>query len=749
MFNETLINAIISLSPFWTNDIIKLFNLGNEYSMAINLIIGQVLKFITPYLTDNICIGLICIACCYLILVKLNLDIFNLTNYFKGPKQITIIAYEQKQSNTNNAILVASNTFKTICSMLITKYHLDNIKLLNDGFENIEVLDVIKNFKLETDLYLNVIHNGEQIIIKLTTYKLNLKKIVSDALESDQKQNDNKLKFYGTELNGFFDYPESMMILNYVLINIYNIQKLKVCQFKQIQSNIFSQKTNTEKTNTENNTENKTDLEDENQLNSEKIKSNIKKIYIIENCKDFLIENEIYLDVERYGSNTIYILHTKDLNIDLKVFFEKIINIYIKHISKPDYVYKTQLIGYETKTLHGSQFIMNFGKVLLALIDNLIKNKYVNNYRIIDNTQSSIIKIIDADNIDVDDIKINIIKKIIKTHNYITTIHTFILESNTVDIEKYLTNILKIYEESLLKERHSTLYYFKYNGIDKKTNEFEFTKHIISEQQNPSFETFDNIFSEHSDMLKKDLMRLNDFKYYQNTGMRRKKSYLFYGEPGTGKNAMVTAMALHDNRHILDISFDLIKTNSELNKLLNLESIHNINFKRSQIIIMFDEFHIGLNKIMAKLNPINRNPMTMVNSICNKIEKFTSSDECEVNETFTNDDEINIGEILSMFDGSLNYNGLIIVALTNYIDKIYEPLKRPNRLTPIYFTYMRNIDVINLLEKYYKITLNSDQIKYIPDRKITPVVMRLLCEKYENNLNELLEEFNREYMGEE
>jgi DNA replication protein DnaC len=42
--------------------------------------------------------------------------------------------------------------------------------------------------------------------------------------------------------------------------------------------------------------------------------------------------------------------------------------------------------------------------------------------------------------------------------------------------------------------------------------------------------------------------QINNLDYYRRTGMKRKKSYLFYGRSGCGKTAFVMAMANLTNR---------------------------------------------------------------------------------------------------------------------------------------------------------------------------------------------------------
>lgn len=251
------------------------------------------------------------------------------------------------------------------------------------------------------------------------------------------------------------------------------------------------------------------------------------------------------------------------------------------------------------------------------------------------------------------------------------------------------------------------------------------------------FETFDNLHNEHCDMLKSDIEQLKDLTYYEKTGLRRKKSYLFYGEPGCGKNASVVAMALHDNRHIIDIPFNVLQYNSEFYELMNLTSIEDVPFKKNQIIIMFDEMHNGLSRIC-------KNELFLQNMAKEKrseFEEFLKSLEGKDKKSTVSltHDSLDLGCILSTLDGIGNYGGIIIVGLTNYIDQIPDPLKRSLRLTPIYFTYLRKIDAISLIEKFYNNTLDDDIKQLIPDRKITPAKLRHLCEQNNKPMKEFID----------
>ena len=98
-----------------------------------------------------------------------------------------------------------------------------------------------------------------------------------------------------------------------------------------------------------------------------------------------------------------------------------------------------------------------------------------------------------------------------------------------------------------------------------------------------------------------------------------------------------------------------------------------------------------------------------------------------------------MGCILSALDGINNYNGIIFVGLTNHFDKIPDNLKRHLRLTPYYFTFLRDADVVSIIEKFYEIKLLKNLINGVPDRKVNPAELKFLCDKYNSDqIDELL-----------
>jgi ATP-dependent 26S proteasome regulatory subunit len=103
--------------------------------------------------------------------------------------------------------------------------------------------------------------------------------------------------------------------------------------------------------------------------------------------------------------------------------------------------------------------------------------------------------------------------------------------------------------------------------------------------------------------------------------------------------------------------------------------------------------------------------------------------------------QLNIGTILSKLDGIGNYNGMIIVFLTNFMDKLDDALLRDGRLTPIEFKKLRKIDVMDLIEHQFNIKLSDKQKELIADRYVTPATFSHHSEHFnESTIDKFIKE---------
>jgi len=90
MFNQTLSTAVSSLIPYWSNNIVKYLDLGNEYSMAVNMLITETIRYVLLHLTDIISVSLVIISFTSVFLQKYKYFSFNWHTY----NTITLIGKE-------------------------------------------------------------------------------------------------------------------------------------------------------------------------------------------------------------------------------------------------------------------------------------------------------------------------------------------------------------------------------------------------------------------------------------------------------------------------------------------------------------------------------------------------------------------------------------------------------------------------------------------------------------------------------
>lgn len=327
---------------------------------------------------------------------------------------------------------------------------------------------------------------------------------------------------------------------------------------------------------------------------------------------------------------------------------------------------------------------------------------------------------------------------------------------NTFELQNFVNKCVEEYEKYIENDHYNKIYHFIYKN--KKNSTLMFTSSVLSDLSNDktkSYESFDHIYNEHKETIIGDIKRLHNVEYFKKYGLKRKKGYLFYGHPGCGKTYTVMAMANHDNRHIIEIPMSRVKTNSEMEDILNLTQIHGVTFNKDQVIYLFDEIDTGGNAIKKRDHEDNEKE-----SKGNKNKDHKESTETESKDkqsmlidllTSNNDtykestDELNLGTLLSRTDGIGNYNGPITVATTNCKDKLSPALYRHGRLDPIFFDYARKIDIQMMIEKFYNIKLTTEQISKLPDRcdKVAPSSIIRYIEIH-NDCDKLIDFLNKQ-----
>lgn len=719
---KNIISTLGSLVPFWASGIIEYFGLGNEYSMLFNVILQQIITPLELYITETILYSVFVLCAIIMLCYKNNwID----TNMFKlyNKKSLTIIGDEKDDiidyCRTMNALTKCFIEEYNYCDILVTKHTKHHIMLKN-----------VKQRRLKNDLYLDIERYNDKVTYTLSSYNIDLNQFIIDASKKyDLIHDKNYIHLYGTETKHTYNYPDTLIALSYTLVHKYKLTNLL---------NKKSSERDMEEHKDEDGDKFKKFLSRADKINHEK---KIKIIFLIDEYNDHQLEEDVYVSIIRIGEIVKFSLYSSTQN--LIEFLDKCDNYYKSNFNNSKYKYRLILQGSETNENRTKSKIL-YPKEMMAINYHLIFVHHHKNYRIIESFKSSIDRY--GDNVieqeDEIDESINMFKYVLEdvgsisfdnitltikryqgsAYNNCGTTVDYIFESDIVELESFIAELTNKYEKMNSDKNKNKLYHFTLTEIND--GEPEFITELIYDKEPLLFESFDNISSVHNDLLINDMKKLKDIEYYKRTGMKRKKSYLFHGEPGCGKTSSIIALAIHDKRHIIEIPMSLIKTCKDLDIIMNISEINDITFYNDEIIILFDEIDIGMPESISNNN---------VNCYITDLKQTTKDNNDMVTilptiKSVSKAIELNMSALLSKFDGINNYNGMTIIATTNHKEKLDPALCREMRLTPLYFTYCRKIDIINIIKKFFP---NQDfEIDF--ELEITPAKLTFLCEKYDN-----------------
>ena len=451
------------------------------------------------------------------------------------------------------------------------------------------------------------------------------------------------------------------------------------------------------------------------------------------------------------GNNKLFYLLVSSILIPLlKIIFDNITNIFSKcYISIYKLMHSQEncitIMSFENASFSSSS--TEFPDILLAICHWIIVNNKCKKLRFIDKNKNK--NGVDTDKwIDIDkneeisyvldeahNILIEPTKKIYvdykkdllnddKKEGFTKWSITLSLKSTCAtmqELREFNERCLKEYIEYKNKVNCKKTYYFTYQGLNDKedTVASSFKMNVLSDDtsfETSNYETFETYFNKYKYDIIREYEKLHDVQLHRTNGIKRKLGLLLHGLPGVGKTSIVTALANYlgrdsngnyytpfnspyDNkyikRHILVIPPSRIKKNSEIEEIYNLTEINKIKFKKSEIIILFDEidqFGSSVKNRTLKETAVEGDVKTLVTEITNNIVKSISQP-----------DDLNLGSLLSQLDGigNSNNNGLLTIATTNHLHLLDPALYRDGRLNLYNLENASTVDIINMFEKRY------------------------------------------------
>ena len=163
-------------------------------------------------------------------------------------------------------------------------------------------------------------------------------------------------------------------------------------------------------------------------------------------------------------------------------------------------------------------------------------------------------------------------------------------------LKNYIDNITEKYLASIKDSRSNKQFIYFLENINKNTKSKDELKNSDFWRED-IFETsrsFDNIFFDGKiDLVNKIDFFLKNREWYYNKGIPYSLGIGLHGPPGTGKTSFIKALANYTGRHIIVISFKIIKTKSQLEEIF-FENTYNESNERNSItfdkkIIVFED----------------------------------------------------------------------------------------------------------------------------------------------------------------
>lgn len=298
----------------------------------------------------------------------------------------------------------------------------------------------------------------------------------------------------------------------------------------------------------------------------------------------------------------------------------------------------------------------------------------------------------------------------------------------------YIDNIKKEYLKSIEDTRKELRFHYKLKDIDT-------TENIINwyEKEFNTNKTFDKMYLKNqTDILKKINFFLENEQWYKDEGHPYTLGIGLYGPPGTGKTSFIKCLAKMTNRHIIEISLNKIKTESQLFDVYYDTKYHKFNKEpidfRKKIIILEDidcSNDIVLKREYKKENSSNNSNVEVTNIMSLLTNQDIDSDEDKksnykkypVSVSSTKSD-LTLSSLLNILDGISEDEGRILIMTSNCWNKLDPALIRPGRIDmEIEMSHIDENILNEFVYKNYKKRIPEKKMKNIKLDNITPCIM--------------------------
>lgn len=259
------------------------------------------------------------------------------------------------------------------------------------------------------------------------------------------------------------------------------------------------------------------------------------------------------------------------------------------------------------------------------------------------------------------------------------------------DLVNHVTRLYRDYNQSLTHDLLGHQFYFdqKYRNnekLDAQTSPFEGAnprlarkyelnqapKHL-SFVQYPfkSNKTFDSLFGDEIDKIQARVERFVDNKaWYDSKGIPWQLGIMLSGKNGSGKTSCISALANLTNRHVVNVNAKDIMTHTQLKRLFLEEDLHVYD---DEDLTNINRLNIPVSQRIYVIDEID----TMGSILHDRDTGNKGFDDSEGEPLY---DEITLGHWLSLLDGTNQADGRILIATSNYPERLAKALLRPGRI---------------------------------------------------------------------